>query len=265
MPKIKVNDINIYYESHGDGFPLIMIFGLSVCLKVWDAPLISAVSKRFKTILFDNRGAGQTDIPEGEYTIKMMADDTVGLMDALNIECANVLGFSMGGIIAQELALNYPEKVEKLILWSSACGGRKTIPPLLAAYKFLFGAIEGLTPERMAKSTIPLIFTKEFIKNNPEYITDKIQRILKCRIPYSSYVRQIKALINGNTCRRLKKLNTPTLIMQGKEDIIDPPKNGEILAELIPNAKLVLFEKSAHAIFPHEPELFLKTLFEFLG
>lgn len=265
MPKIKVNNINMYYEIHGDGFPLVMISGLSVCLKVWDAPLINAVSKRFKTILFDNRGAGQTEIPEGEYTIKMMADDTAGLMDALNIEQANVLGFSMGGIIAQELALNYPEKVKRLILWGSACGGRKTILPSLAAYKFLIGAIEGLTPERMAKSTIPLVFTKEFIKNNPEYIADKIQRILQCRIPYSSYMRQVRAFLNGNTCRRLKKLNIPALILQGLQDITVPPKNGEILAELIPKATLILFEKSAHAIFSHEPELFLKTVFEFLS
>lgn len=265
MPKIKVNDINMYYEIHGDGFPLVMITGLSVCHKVWDAPLINALSQEFKTILFDNRGAGQTDVPEGEYTIKMMADDTAGLMDVLNIEQANILGSSMGGIIAQELALNYPKKVKNLILWASSCGGRKTIPPSLEAYKFLFGAIEGLTPERIAKSTIPLAFTNEFIKNNTEYIADKIRRILQCRIPYSSYVRQVRALMSANTCRRLKKLNIPTLILQGLQDITVPPKNGEILAELIPKAKLMLFEKSAHAIFPHEPELFLKTVFEFLS
>jgi len=264
LPKIKVNDINMYYEVHGDGFPLLMIPGVSICLKIWDKPLIDGLSKRFKTILFDNRGAGQTDIPDGEYTIKMMANDIAGLMDALNIECAYVLGFSMGGMIAQEMALNYPLKVKKLILWGTACGGRKSVPPDLTAYKLFIGAIEGLTPERMAKATIPLIFTKDFIKKNPEYIADKIQRFLKCRIPFHSYARQVKAMLNCNTCRRLKKMDIPTLILQGKNDILIPPKNGEILAELIPGAKLIFFEHSAHAIFPHEPDLFLKVLFEFL-
>ncbi len=265
MPKVKVNDINIYYEIYGEGFPMVMIFGLSVCLKLWDTPVIRALSERFKVLLFDNRGAGQTNIPEGEYTIKMMADVTAGLMNALRIDRAYILGFSMGGLIAQELALNYPEKVEKLILWGTACGGRKTIPPSMEAYKFLFGAVEGVTPERLAKSTISLVFTNDFIKNNPDYIADKIRRLLECRIPYSSYVRQTKALMGGNTCRRLKQLQIPTLILQGMKDIIVPPKNGEILVELIPKAKLVMFEKSAHAIFPHEPDLFLQTLFDFIG
>lgn len=264
MPKVKVKDINIYYEVHGNGFPIIMISGVSLCLKIWDKPLIDGFSKQFKVILFDNRGAGQTDIPGGEYTIKMMADDTAGLMDALNIERAHILGFSMGGMIAQEVALNFSQKVEKLILWGAVCGGRKTVPPDLSAYKLLIGAIEDLTPERLAKSTIPLVFTKDFIKNNPEYIDDKIQRFLKCRIPFSSYARQIKAMLNCNTSRRLKKMDIPTLIMQGKKDILVPAKNGEILVELIPRAKLVLFEQSAHAIFPHEPDLFLNVLFEFL-
>ncbi|MFX1320371.1 MAG: alpha/beta fold hydrolase [Promethearchaeota archaeon] len=264
MPKVKVNDININYEVHGDGFPIVMITGLSFCLKIWDNELIDELSKQFKVLLLDNRGAGQTDIPEGEYSIKMMADDTAGLMDALNIDCAHILGFSMGGMIAQEVALNYPQKVEKLILWGTACGGRKTIPPDLSAYKLFIGAIEDLTPERMAKSTIPLAFTQDFIKNNPKYIKAKIQKILKCRIPFNSYARQVKGMLTFNTCRRLKKMHIPTLIMQGKKDILVPAKNGEILAELILGSKLVLFEQSAHAIFPHEPDLFLNVLFEFL-
>lgn len=264
MPKINVNDITINYEIHGDGFPLLMITGVSICLKVWDNLLIDELSKRFKVILFDNRGSGQTDIPEGEYTIKMMADDTVGLMDALNINRAYIMGFSMGGMIAQEVALFYPQKVEKLILWAAACGGRKTIPPSLEVYKLFIGAIEDLTSERMAKSTIPLVFTRDFIKNNPQYIDDKIKKILKCRIPFRSYARQVRAMLNFNVCRRLKKMDIPTLILQGKKDILVPLQNGEILADLIPGAKLIIFENSGHAIYPHEPELFITSLLEFL-
>ena len=119
MPKVKVNDIQIYYEVKGDGFPVVMINGLSDNLDCWDPRLIEALSKKFKLVLFDNRDAGRTDVSEREYTMKLFADDTVCLMNALGISKAHVLGISMGGMIAQELVLNYPEKVAKLVLCST--------------------------------------------------------------------------------------------------------------------------------------------------
>ena len=125
--KVKVNDINMYYEIHGEGFPLVMIQGIGQSSLMWPPIFLDEVSKSFKIIIFDNRGAGRTDKPDIEYSIKMFADDTIGLMDALNIERAHVLGYSMGGIIAQELVLNYPKRVEKLVLCSTDCGGNKAV------------------------------------------------------------------------------------------------------------------------------------------
>jgi len=264
LPKAKVNDINMYYEIHGDGFPLVMIMGLSLSLEEWDAPFINELSKNFKTIIFDNRGAGRTDKPNVEYSIKMFAADTTGLMNALNIQRAHLLGVSMGGMIAQELVLNYPERVEKLILWGTNCGGTKSIPPSLVAFRLLLGAIEGLTPEKITKASIPLILTKEFRKNNPDYVEDKIRRFLKFPIPLNIYNRQLRAIMNFNTYRRLKNINTPTLIMQGKKDILNPYQNAKILAEKIPGANVSLFNNSGHAIYPHEPEKFIKTILDFL-
>jgi len=119
MPKVKVDDIQIYYEVHGKGFPLIMIMGLGGNADWWDPRLIQALSKEFKLIMFDNRGAGRTDISERKYSVKMFAEDAAGIMDALGISEAHVLGISMGGMIAQELVLNHPKKVDSLFnaLW----------------------------------------------------------------------------------------------------------------------------------------------------
>ena len=124
MPKIKVNDIQMFYEVHGEGFPLIMIMGFTGNTSWWDPRWIQTLSEKFKVIAFDNRGAGRTDISDREYSIKLFAEDTAGLMNALGIPQANVLGISMGGMIAQELVLNYPEKVKKLVLCSTYCGVR---------------------------------------------------------------------------------------------------------------------------------------------
>ena len=126
MPKVKVNDIQIYYEVHGEGFPLVMIYGSTGRLDGWDPRLVEGLSKHFKLVLFDNRGAGRTETSNREYTVRLFADDTAGLMDALGISKAHILGISMGGAIAQELVLNYPEKVSKLVLCSTYSQWRPT-------------------------------------------------------------------------------------------------------------------------------------------
>ena len=113
MPKIKVNDIQIYYEGSGRGFPLIMVMGLGANLDWWDPRMIQELSKKFNLVMFGNRGAGRTDISNRRYTIKSFAEDTASLMDVFGIPRAHVIGVSMGGMIAQELALNFPEKVKK--------------------------------------------------------------------------------------------------------------------------------------------------------
>lgn len=127
MPKAKINDINIYYDVHGDGFPLVMVMGFLGNADCWDPRMMPVLSDKFKVITFDNRGAGRTDVSDKEFSIKLLAEDTVGLMDVLNVPKAHVLGTSMGGMIAQELALNYPGRVEKLILTATFCGGPHSI------------------------------------------------------------------------------------------------------------------------------------------
>jgi pimeloyl-ACP methyl ester carboxylesterase len=264
LPKAKVNDVQIYYEVQGDGFPLVMIMGLSANIDWWDPRMIQELSKNFKTVMFDNRGAGRTDLPKRECTIKLFADDTAGLMDALKISRAHVVGVSMGGMIAQELALNYPEKVEKLVLCSTNCGGEKSIQASTEVLEMLTADRGGLSPEEIARMTIPLLLTKAFIDKNPDFVELIIQQILRAPISNEAFMRQLIACMNFNTCDRLAQIKAPTLVLHGKRDILIPPENGSILAKAIPKAKLAYFENSAHGLI-EEMEKVLPVLVDFLS
>jgi pimeloyl-ACP methyl ester carboxylesterase len=264
MPKVRVNGIQIYYEVHGEGFPLIMIMGLSGNVDWWDPRMIQELSKRFKTVMFDNRGAGRTDVSDRRYTIRLFADDTAGLMDALGISRANVLGISMGGMIAQELVLNYPKRVEKLVLCSTTCGGTKSVPPSKDVMGILMADGSILSQKEAAKMTIPLLLTEDFIKKNPDLVELTIQQILKAPISNEAFKRQVNAIMEFDTHDRLPQIRVPTLILHGKQDILIPPGNGSILAEAIPNAKLVYLGKSAHGLVEEMNEVIYSPT-DFLG
>ncbi len=201
---------------------------------------------------------GQTDDTDDDYTIRTLADDTVGLMDALNIERAHIFGISMGGNVAQEIAITYSEKVEKLILCSTQYGGYQAVPPSIEVINIVLKGLFDMD------ELVPLVFTKEFIENEPELIKEILQIAKRNPISVQSALYQSKATNKFRSCKRLKKINNPTLIMHGKKDILVRPENGEILAKLIPNAELVIFNNSAHSISAEEPDLFMNTILEFL-
>lgn len=262
MPKIKVNDINIYYETHGTGFPLVMSIPYSI--DWWDPTLIDLLSKYFTVVIFEWRGVGKTDDSDLDYLYKTLADDTIGLLDALNIERAHFFGISGGGSLLQEIALSYPKRVEKLVLCSTQCMGRKTVFPSPEVIEIINRTSLAFNSEKQVRELIPLLLTEEFIKNKNKAIEDFIQIILKKPLSEQTAKRQSLASVKFRSCRRLSKIEAKTLVMHGKKDIMVVPENAEVLANLIPDAKLILFEKSAHSIYVEEPELFKKKLLEFL-
>jgi len=245
MPKVKVGDVNIYYEIKGEGEPLVMIMGLAGNLDWWDPRMISEFSKYFKVMLFDNRGAGRSDMGEKPFSIKLFADDTSALMDALGIPKANVLGLSMGGMIAQELALNYPEKVKKLVLCSTFCGARKGVLP--PPQPVPLDELE-TNPRKVMEFMARAIFTEEFIRDNPQLFEDMIQRMLKAPISKKAFLEQFNAIMQFDTYDRLPQIRVPTLIVHGKKDVLLPVENAIIMAQRIPNAKLVILENSGHGL-----------------
>ena len=263
MPKVGVNDIQMNYEAKGEGFPLVMIMGLGGNLDWWDPRMIQGLSKRFKTIMIDNRGAGRTEVSNKEYTIRLFADDTAGLMDALRISKAHVLGISMGGMIAQELALNHPGKVEKLVLCSTLCGGETAVMPSEETLTTLMRGGTVPSEEERARLTLSICLTKDFMDKNPDYTESMTQRILKAPISPEAFQRQLAAVMSFNTFDRLSGIKAPTLVLCGKRDVLVPAANGSILAKGIPNAKLVALERSAHGLAEDEEEA-TSAIMEFL-
>ena len=270
MPKVKVKDIQMYYEIRGEGFPLLLIMGFLGNADCWD-PLyfIPKLSERFKLIMFDNRGAGRTDVSNKEYSIKLFADDAAGLMEALGIKRAHVLGISMGGMIAQELALNHPEKVEKLVLASTFCGGEKAVPIPGEAAQVVMDisatlAEKGNWDEKITRKLMPLLFTQEFMEENPGLVDVAVQLFLTAPTPLEALTRQVEAIIlSFDAGARLPQIRAPTLILAGKKDRYIPSENAEIMAKLIPNSKIAYFKNSAHML-QEEMEKVTDTVLDFL-
>ena len=269
MPKLKVRDIQMYYETKGDGFPLLLITGSMGNADCWD-PLyfIPRLSERFKLIMFDNRGAGRTDVSDQEYSIRLFADDAAGLMEAMRIRRAHVLGFCMGGMIAQELALNYPEKVEKLVLVSTCCGGKKSVFSPEAAQMVIDTSTalskKGAWDEEIAQKLVSHVFTEEFMREYPGAVDVAVQLVLTAPTSLEALVSQIYAVLTFDACDRLPQIKAPTLILAGKKDRCIPPENAEIMAKLIPNSRLVYFENSGH-VLQEDIEKVTATVLEFLA
>ena len=264
MPKVKVDGVNLYYEIHGDGFPLLMIQGLSENVYWWDRLMIDGISKHLKTVIFDNRGVGRSDNLDGDVSIESMATDALGLMDALNINQAHILGHSMGGMIAQELALRFPERVKKLVLCSTSCGGSKAELPSMETQRLLGRLSRKEHTRELIEEGMTHIFTKKFMDENPEFMEKKVDDILIIPTGPTTFKAQMGAWMRYNSCRKLKVIEMPTLIVHGKQDILVPPGNAELLAVKMPKAEVVYFDSNAHIVHTEEPDKFTEVLLKFL-
>ena len=264
MEFVEAGELSICCELRGEGYPIVLIHGLTANMDWWDPGLLSALSERYRILAFDNRGAGRTVTPEaGDWTCETFADDTVALMEATGIERANVLSVSMGGMIAQELALKYPEKVNKLILGSTFCGAAHTVYASQEVLEKLTDTSGG--PEEVLQRTTELMFTPDSLKEQPEVVEGF--KIAWMRAPTSKHnaMRQYMAAAKIDTYNRLPEINISTLVVTGKEDILIPPENSRIIAERIPGAKLIEYEGYGHSFISRMPEAFINDLLEFLG
>lgn len=263
MPKTKVRDIKIYYEVHGEEFPLVLIRGLGSNADHWYAQ-IPAFSSHFSVVSFDNRGIGRSQKSDGTYTISMMAEDTVALMDSIGISRAHVLGISMGGMIAQQVALTYPQKVHGLVLACTHCGGGHAVRASEEIAKIFVEYIFTGSQEAAQKAA-RCIFTKTTLKDRPEVIQQyqKVsQRFLQ---EPATLISQWKAVQGHDTWAELPNIKAPTLVITGSEDILIPPENSTILAERIHDARLEVIEGGGHQFPVEQADAFNGAVLDFLG
>lgn len=247
MPFTRSGDIQIYYEIHGSGNrTLTMIRGLGADVNAWFSQM--DLAKHFRVIVFDNRGAGRSDKPDAPYSIVQMAEDTKGLLDALEVRTTSLLGLSMGGMIAQEFAIRYPERLEPLILGCTTFGGPDSIPA---------------PPGTLAALDEGTLFSDDTIANNRAAITAFNEAKSRFPIPPFALQRQREAIKGHDTANRVNQIKAPTLVMTGREDRLIPPENSRLLAARIPGA--VLKELPGGHLFALEHcDLFNKAVIDFL-
>jgi len=254
-------DVKIYWESVGSGEPLLLIMGLGATHEWWHR-ITPVVSRHFRTILFDNRGAGRSDAPPGPYTMADMAADAAAVLDAAGTTSAHVFGASMGGMIAQELALTYPSRVRSLILGCTAVGGRDAVPARKEVAQAL-GARATMTREEATRLMLPYII-------DPSTPKDRVEEDLRIRLAANvtndGYFAQLQAIRAWpGSLSRLGAITAPTLVIHGETDQLVPPDNGRMIARAVPGARLVIIPHASHLFITDQPEAASHAVLSFLG
>jgi 3-oxoadipate enol-lactonase len=252
MAIAKINDIECYYEVHGSGRPLLLIEGLSSDSQTWQL-VLDRLKEHFKVIIFDNRGVGRTKDSGKPFDIAIMAKDAVMLLEHLGIEDADVLGHSMGGYIAQEIAITYPAKVKKLILQSTATHTSERNKLLFLDLVEIYE--NDASYEALLKEFMVWILT-------PEYFNDKqkTKQFIEYAMNYSyrqtpeDFKRQVEAYLGYSSLNRADNIQAETLVISGKKDILITPEESNLLASKIQNATIKYIANAAHSIQVEAPE-----------
>lgn len=227
MPKVPIDGFQLYYESEGDGEPLILIPGFASGRSLWQKQ-VGPLARHFRVISFDPRGVAQSDKPEGEQTIGLLADDVAELLQFLGIAGAHVVGVSFGGFVAQEFALRHSGMVRKLVLCCTSFGGPNHVVP------------------------------------EPQIMSEIMQPRAAGEVSEEMYGVQLRAAVGFNAEDRLAAIGAPTLIVSGDADVIVPVQNSYNLARKIPNAELQLVSGGSHMVFMEQAEEFNQVLTEWL-
>jgi pimeloyl-ACP methyl ester carboxylesterase len=260
--KVHVGDIEIAYKTFGKGDPILLISGYSFAMDSWDSTLLETLASNHTVIVFDNRGIGNTTSGnEQKFSILQFANDTAGLLEALNMKKADVLSWSMGGRVAQELTLDYPDRVGKLILYAIGCGGEGSVPQSQEVRnEFINGT--GTAEDRISR-LIPLFFPQEWRNENPNYL-ENIPKTTET-ILNQTLNKQIEAAANApSTCDRLKNITQPTLVIVGTDDAATPAPNSLRMAELITGSWFVQINGGGHGLMYQYPEQFSNIVKTFL-
>ena len=253
MSVTPVGDIELSYERGGSGPPLLAIMGMSGTALHWGEPFLEALRESFEVIVYDHRGIGDSTRLEGELTISGLAEDAHGLLEALEIDSAHVLGISMGGMIAQELALAHPESVRTLTLGCTYCGGEGSSHAAPEILQRLFEAISSGDRERAIRTGWEINVSAAKAADDDAYaVFLEIAQRRAVAVPV--VMAQAQAVLAHDTRDRLAGLRMPTLVIHGTEDQMLPVQNGRMIASLIPGAQLEILDGVGHLFFWERPE-----------
>jgi pimeloyl-ACP methyl ester carboxylesterase len=252
MPTLTLADTEIYYERRGAGEPLLLIQGLGGNSLHWGEGFLGALEDTFELVLYDHRGAGRSGVLEGECTIPRLAADAIALLDALEVESAHVVGISMGGMVAQELVLAHRERVRTLTLGCSFPGGPEAKMTDQEVVGMIAEAVLSGDGARAVRVGYEIMIGAEHAADPANYeLYEKVAEQYPAPIP--TLMGQLSAILAHDTSERLAELDVPTLVVHGTADRLLEPVNGELLARLIPGARLELIEGAGHMFFWEQP------------
>jgi len=256
------NGARLYYEVYGEGEPLLLIPGLGLNHLSW-ADEVPVYAPEFKVIVFDPRGTGQSSFPEGvEPSMALLADDAAALLDSLGVDAAHVLGWSLGGMVAQEMALRHPEKIRSLILGASTPGGPHSVPSEdWAVAAFTAFLTQGVT----APNFLEALLSPAYLADHHSEAVAYVERLnAGPATPLQVTMAQVQAMTGHDTYDRLPSITAPTLVIHGADDRLVPAENARILAERIPGAELILVEGTRHLVAPEKPAEVHAAVLDFL-
>ncbi len=264
--KVRVGDVDIAYKQIGEGNnTIVLITGAGATMDMWSPNLLNNLTNSpndYRVIIFDNRGAGESTIGTNEFSINQFANDTIGFLDALGIDKPDILGWSMGAFIAQQLASIHPDRVNNLILYASSCGGPDAVPPSPKVIETFSNA--SLTPEDAAQKSIELMFPTSWFEANSDYLN--YFPIPSESVSPDIMEMQTKALENwdGN-CQILGNITSPTLAIVGTDDYFTPAANSINIVEKVPGAWLIQIKDAGHGLMYQYPEIFNEAVLSFLS
>jgi len=266
VPTLKVPEGEIYYEVHGRGQAMVFLSETACDGEVWKIYQVPEFSQDHRVIIHDYRGTGQSSKPSIDYTTQMFARDVIALMDHLKADDAIVVGHSMGGRVAQLLALDYPDRVKRLVLASTGSHFPKTKGLPLKICKEM---IEWGYEKYERDHSILVGFTDEFVKSHPERVEHYLKIRMQNLCPVEFYLRHLLARQSHDTSARLKEIRQPTLVLVGEDDRnmsseVNHRMSSDVLAQEIPNSRLVVLPNERHSYFFANPDEAHKIIREFI-
>jgi pimeloyl-ACP methyl ester carboxylesterase len=243
MPYTKNKGVRIYWEEQGEGDPLLMIMGLSLSMALW-GELRGIMARHFRVIVIDNRCVGKSDAPNFPFTVETMAHDAACVLDDAGVQKTHVFGVSMGGMIAQQFAISYPARVDKLILGCTSCDGPQAVWAESSALRLM--RFPFISKEARVRALVPFLYHPK----TPRESVDRHVELLHANAPsLIASMKQVASMMSWRCCEQLPQITSETLVIHGEDDRIIPVDRAKLIAERVPRGELAIIPNAGH-IFP---------------